>query len=213
MSDALQERKDWIGVQWADPGDEREVRLLDYASGTGNITRALGGFVTTIRGIDISEKMVDEYNKAIRSSGMKTEQANAVVGDLCTEDVQSHLDGKEYYDFDIVAIGLGFHHFENLPLSTKRLAERLRSGGVLLIVDFLPFDSEAQHRAQPPDADTPDMSATIKHSGFTEEGIKKLFGEAGLEDARFDVVGDVDMELKKGWVKRTVSISKGINYT
>ena len=164
--------------------------------------------MTTIRGVDISEKMVDEYNKAVQSSGMSTEQAHAVVGDLCTEDVQSHFTGKEYYDFDLVAIGLGFHHFENIPLSTKRLAERLKPGGVLLIVDFLPFDKELQHKAQPPDADAPDMSATIKHSGFTEAGTKQLFEEAGLEDARFDVVGEVDMELKKGWVKRTMFVAR-----
>lgn len=40
--------------------------------------------------------------------------------------------------FDIAVVGLGFHHFDDPALAAKRLVERLRPGGVLLILDFLP---------------------------------------------------------------------------
>ena len=126
VSDALQTRKTWLGAQWTTPEEQqqqspREVRLLDYACGTGAVTKALGSYVTTIRGIDISENMVKHYNEAARSSGLAPEQAHAVVGDLLGATVPSELSGPDFYDFDVAAIGLGFHHFENPPLAVKRL--------------------------------------------------------------------------------------------
>lgn len=40
--------------------------------------------------------------------------------------------------FDVVAVGLGFHHFDDPEYAAKRLVARLKPGGVLLILDFLP---------------------------------------------------------------------------
>lgn len=39
VTDATRARLDWIGVNWAKSGDSREVRLLDYACGTGCVSR------------------------------------------------------------------------------------------------------------------------------------------------------------------------------
>lgn len=202
VADALQQRRDWLGADWVDKQHEsgnQNVKLLDYACGTGAVTRALGSYVNTIRGIDISENMVSHFNEAARSSGLSAEQANAVVGDLLGATVSPQLQTSEYYDFDVAAIGLGFHHFEDPPQAVRRLAERLKPGtGVLIIVDFLPFDHMA------------DMQSTIKHNGFTANGIKRLLEAAGLEDFGFEVVPEpVVMELKDGPKKRTLFVAKG----
>lgn len=202
VADALQQRKDWFGAQWTDSDNSsgtQSVKLLDYACGTGAVTKALGGYVNTIRGIDISENMVSHFNEAARSSGLSQEQANAVVGDLLGATVSTELQTPEYYDFDVAAIGLGFHHFEDPPQAVKRLAERLKPAtGVLIIVDFLPFDHMA------------DMQSTIKHNGFTANGIKRLFEAAGLEEFGFEVVPEpAIMELKDGTKKRTLFVAKG----
>ncbi|KAK1844698.1 methyltransferase domain-containing protein [Colletotrichum chrysophilum] len=82
----IRKRKDFIGVDWVDEDDDededegdensgkpaaaetnpatdsRPVRLLDYACGTGLISRALAQFTTHCVGIDISENMVAAYN-------------------------------------------------------------------------------------------------------------------------------------------------------
>jgi len=202
VADALQQRKDWLGAQWVDSDAEPgtgSIKLLDYACGTGAVTKALGGYVNTIRGIDISENMVSHFNEAARSSGLSQEQANAVVGDLLGATVPAELQAPEYYDFDVAAIGLGFHHFEDPPLALIRLAERLKPAtGVLIIVDFLPFDHMA------------DMQSTIKYNGFTANGIKRIFEAAGFEDFGFEVVPEpVIMELKDGTKKRTLFVAKG----
>lgn len=188
------------------------------------MTKALGSYVTTIRGIDISENMVKHYNEAARSSGLAPEQAHAVVGDLLGATVPSELSGPDFYDFDVAAIGLGFHHFENPPLAVKRLTERLRAEtGVLIIVDFLPFEhgshshgggghshGHSQDQQNQNNPVLPNMRQTIKHHGFTSDGIQRLFEAAGLEDFAFDILPEPAVfEFEEGRKERTIFIAKG----
>lgn len=150
-------------------------------------------------GIDLSEKMVDEYNKAASSS--PDLHATAIVGDLCAASPPpQNLQGPEYHDFDLAVIGLGFHHFEDPALAVQRLGERLKPGGVLVIIDFVPFGHEQR--------DMGEMAHTIKHDGFTQEDMERLYGEGGMGEVKYDVVGDVRMELKKGSVDRTMFIAR-----
>ncbi|KAK4508018.1 hypothetical protein PRZ48_001753 [Zasmidium cellare] len=212
VAEGLQSRKDWLGAQWLDPSDSKQdVRLLDYACGTGAITKALGPYVSTIRGIDISENMVQKYNETARSSGLSEEQAHAVVGDLCGETVTENLNGSEWYDFDIAVIGLGFHHMEHPSLAIKRLAERLKpSTGVLVIIDFLPFDVKKDHDASGEQGKFPEMKHTIKHNGFTGEQMRDLYLAAGFEDFEVVVLKEpAVMELKDGTVQRTLFFARG----
>jgi SAM-dependent methyltransferase len=209
VGSALNSRKDWLGASWISPRDPegREVKLLDYACGTGAVTKALGAYVHTIRGIDISENMVTHYNEAARSSGLSETQTNAVVGDLLGSTIPDDLNTAEYHNFDIAVIGLGFHHFEDPALAAKRLTERLKPAtGVLVIVDFLPFEPSDLAK----DPKYAEMQQTIKHNGFTSTGLKALFEQAGLEDFDFATLPEqVVMELKDGTKKRTLFIAKG----
>jgi SAM-dependent methyltransferase len=168
--------------------------------------------------------MVTHYNEAARSSGLTTEQAHAVVGDLIgPEEPVAELSGPEFYNFDVAAIGLGFHHFEDPPLAVKRLGERLKAEtGVLIIVDFLPFEhnpdaaaqhnhnhnhgSEHSHHQQPPHS----AAHTIKHSGFTSAGIERLFAAAGLtEDFAFDILPEPAVfDFPEGRKERTLFVAK-----
>ena len=177
--------------------------------------------------------MVTHYNEAARSSGLTTEQAHAVVGDLIgPEEPAAELSGPEFYNFDVAAIGLGFHHFEDPPLAVKRLGERLKAEtGVLIIVDFLPFEhnpdaaaaaqhnhghggeqhthshSHDQHGTQQP---VRSAQHTIKHNGFTSAGIQRLFASAGLtEDFAFDVLPEPAVfDFPEGRKERTLFIAK-----
>lgn len=183
----------------------RETRLLDYACGTGSITKALGPWITTARGIDISENMVKKYNEAARSSGISEERINAVVGDLLADEVPDHLNKPEYREFDLAVIGLGFHHFENPLRAVERLSERLKAGtGVLLIIDFLPFDEEQSSTTDP-------WQGTIKTRGFAMSNIEKLYKLAGLEKFSFSLVDEpAILETKDGTKNRSIFIARGI---
>ena len=69
-------------------------------------------------------------------------EMRAYQGNLCNpgDPNPPALASPEFFDFDIAAVGLGFHHFDDPKLAARRLAERLKPGGVLMILDFLPHD-------------------------------------------------------------------------
>lgn len=182
---------DWIGVDFLDPSNasqvegtdtpSRQVRVLDYACGPGTITDILQGHATEFVGIDISQNMVKTYNQRFQDHS-----SEAFVGDLLVPDNggaqggTESVSGSRFFDFDLVVVGYGFHHFENLEPATSRLVSRLRPGGVFLIVDFV---THAKIEDNVP------ANRITAHLGFGEEDVKSIFGTAGLVD-----VGVVEME-------------------
>lgn len=201
----------------------REVRFLDYACGTGLVSRvctrfssspfdahgsqAFGACVTTTRGIDISEKMVAEFNRLASEASLPSSQIHAVAGNLLSDPPEDSISGSEFYNFDIAAVGLGFHHIEQHTLMLERLAGRLKQGGVLLIADFLigkGIDEEHVHSMQHT------AKNTLSVAGFTEEQMKGTYEAAGLGDFAFRVFEEkVHMEFGGTPRTRTVFLAKG----
>ncbi|TEA20981.1 putative methyltransferase [Colletotrichum sidae] len=197
----ISKRKDFVGADWVEDDDEdededsgsdddeqqrqsadavgtssgdrsRSVRLLDYACGTGLISRALAQYTTQCVGIDISENMVAAYNARAENQGLSPSEMQAHQGDL-TDPSTPHPEaftGPEFHNFDVASVGLGFHHFHDPEFAAKRLVDRLRPGGVLIILDFLPHG--AMDGALP-------AADTVKHHGFSEERVRRMFEEAG----------------------------------
>ncbi|KAH8597863.1 S-adenosyl-L-methionine-dependent methyltransferase [Bisporella sp. PMI_857] len=228
--DEIQDRRDWIGVDWleessedgsedgskakpssaahsTDVHEEKTVRLLDYACGTGLVSRALAPYVTQCIGIDLSENMVNEYNTGAMNQGIPEEEMHAVVGNLISANPGAAplLQDEKYFGFDIAAVGLGWHHFDNPALAAKILAERLKKGGVLLIIDFLPHAGHGEHnhghnhghshghahsghdhyhgngKDKGKNEEKPHTGEhTVIHFGFSEEDTRTMFENAGL---------------------------------
>jgi SAM-dependent methyltransferase len=169
----------WIGVPFNEISSTFEsssaptsLRVLDYACGPGTMTAALENRATEYCGIDLSDGMVNAYNERFNSETSESQkfQAHAIVGNLLEETVPEHLSDPRFFRFDLAVVGVGFHHFSDVQLATKRLAERLKPDGVLLIVDFLSHAPEDKYKN------------IISHHGFSEETVKGLFEGAGLQD-------------------------------
>jgi SAM-dependent methyltransferase len=118
--------------------------------------------------------MVKEYNKSAENQGIPPSEMFAYTGNLLdpSDPSPAALSGPEFYDFGIAAVGLGFHHFDDPTLAAKRMAERLKPGGVLLIIDFQPHEHLHHHLHDHPAA------KTVTHMGFSEVDIKTMFEEA-----------------------------------
>ncbi|KAI0403584.1 S-adenosyl-L-methionine-dependent methyltransferase [Xylaria palmicola] len=230
----LQARLDFIGVDWASDEDEddedsdagaddddddkprRQVRLLDYACGTGMMSRALIPYTTQCIGMDVSEGMVAAYNTAAENQGLSPKEMHAVLGDLAAETVSDALSSPELFNFDIAVVGGGFHHFGDPALAAKRLVERLRPGGVLLIWDFLPHGAPHRHGQhhhhghhqsghdghghghehshghgdEDGKKDGRDVYSSVMHHGFSEAQMREIFAAAGAAaNFRLEVVG------------------------
>lgn len=86
--------------------------------------------------------MVSVYNKNASNQGLSPNEMSAAVGNLLEPEDPSPADfkGEDWFNFDLAVVGFGFHHFEDPTLAATRLAERLKPGGVLMIIDFLPHE-------------------------------------------------------------------------
>jgi len=177
-------------------------------------TQALAPYVTQCMGIDLSEGMVNEYNSSAQNQGILSSEMHAVLGNLidATNPNPSPLSSPEFHDFDIAVVGLGFHHFDDPALAAKRLAERLKKGGVLMIVDFMPHEHFHGHDSHNHGHDHP-AKKTVMHMGFSDEEVKKMFEGAGVGGGfKFVVLGKgVVFENKEKGMKmeRSVFMARG----
>lgn len=146
--------------------------------------------------------MIATYNSRMNDSNISN--ATASLGDLVTADPSPPLsDPKSPRDYDIAAVGLGFHHFENPELCIGRLVERLKpETGVCLIIDWLPEthgDGAMDH-----------MKHTIKYHGFDEKRMREIFEGAGLVDFGFVVLDEpLVLEMKGKKVEKTAFLARG----
>ncbi|KAG8671824.1 hypothetical protein FPOAC2_05185 [Fusarium poae] len=161
---SIQHRIPFIGIK-------QDSRLLDYACGTGMLSRVLSQHTSEAIGIDLSEHMVNVYNAQAQSQGSSRRAFQGNLADPTDISPEAFTDAK-FFGFDVAGVGLGFHHFDKPDLASKRLAERLKPGGVLFIIDFV------AHKIDPQDA----AKRGIAHHGFSEEQIRNMFEDAGLTD-------------------------------
>ncbi|KAI5851260.1 S-adenosyl-L-methionine-dependent methyltransferase [Morchella snyderi] len=142
IADEVLKRKEWSGVAW----DEDNTRLLDYACGTGMFSKILAPYTKQLIGMDLSEGMVDLFNKSVHDQGIPSEEMRAIVANLCVDKPDPVLSDPDYHDFDAVISTFALHHVSDAPLAINRLVERLKKEtGVLLIIDFRTHDPVFPH--------------------------------------------------------------------
>ncbi|KAJ5606467.1 hypothetical protein N7510_009248 [Penicillium lagena] len=191
LTEQAQQHRLWLSDRWidTDAGKGQEIKMLEYACGPGAVSMALAPFLTKVIGIDLSDNMIDEYNRNATAVGF----SNKVTGykaDLLGESVAAQFSGPEFIDFDVLTVSMALHHFEHPDQALKRLASRVKKGGVCLIIDFVPHTPHAHghghgHGHGREGHDFGDASATVMTHGFSREDMQKLFEGAGL-GARFE---------------------------
>ncbi|PTB64977.1 S-adenosyl-L-methionine-dependent methyltransferase [Trichoderma citrinoviride] len=201
IADSLSENVEWLGVRSRSEGSP-PVKLLDYACGFGMVSSTLLGHFDIVRGIDISDTSVAGYNEIARKSGVPAEQMVAVQGSIPSTETDTVLAKKEFFDFDLIAISMALHHIDDRVGVLSGLYERLRSGGVLVVIDLTP-EADAHGHSQShghghshnhshahSKDHVHDHSAaqhTIsKHGSFGPEDMKALMVEAGFVPESFD---------------------------
>ncbi|KAK9241081.1 S-adenosyl-L-methionine-dependent methyltransferase [Lipomyces kononenkoae] len=184
ISEFLAGHEDWIGVQ--PPREARQTKLMDYACGSGVVSRTLHHLFSKCIGVDLSDAMLDQYRETAAELDLDESRMMAIQGDLCAPEVKPTnpaVRDEELSGFDLVAISLALHHIEDIDLAVKRLAERLRPGGVLLIIDGASTgEAENSGMSAPPGHPA---AHTISHSSFTQAQIFRLYEQAGCGESQF----------------------------
>ncbi|OJD14544.1 hypothetical protein AJ78_05125 [Emergomyces pasteurianus Ep9510] len=144
----LEKNLDWLGIvdDRTSAAEVAEKKMLDYACGDGFLTRVYHPFFTKCIGIDIAAGMVKKFNETAAQLGLAPEKMYAVKGDLSTsapellkeEGVTApDLSGDEFFNFDFAGVALALHHMEDPQTTIVKMADRLKSGGVILVIDLL----------------------------------------------------------------------------
>jgi len=179
------------------PFDESKTTVLDFACGTGLISRELAAHTNKIVGVDISEAMVKQYNQRVENQGIPPEEMRAVCTEL--KGTVEELDGVK---FDVIVCASAYHHFESIEEVTRTLAFHLKPGGYLMVSDIMKpsngdevFPHDGAH-----------IHIVAHKGGFDETDIRKAFDAADLHDTSFDKITStkwvngrsIDIFLAKG---------------
>lgn len=160
--------------------------------------------MTKVLGLDLSDNMVNEYNKNAEKTGF-ADKMSARTGDLLADNVSAELSGPEYYNFDVVVVSMALHHFYDPAKALKTLGERLKKGGACIIIDLVPDESSGHehnhhhhphHHDHPPHHDHhhdpfPEGTAeTIGVHGFSSDTLKGMFEKAGFVNFGYEVIDE-----------------------
>ncbi|KAF9453664.1 hypothetical protein P691DRAFT_799616 [Macrolepiota fuliginosa MF-IS2] len=92
--------------------DEDETVVMDFACGVGLISRELIPYSKSVVGVDISQRMVDEYNRHALSSFLKPGGSLLVIDLLKDDNLDVDNLFPEHREHDIVAHRGGFTQIE-----------------------------------------------------------------------------------------------------
>lgn len=182
--------------------------MLDYACGDGVISRALKPHFASVIGMDVSSVMLEKYDATVSKLGLSTNEMMGVRGDLLGDAVQTEpsLSEKELSNFDLIAVSMALHHFEDPALSMKKLVSRLKTGGTILIIDWAPLDGstpaqkayqeELKISKEPEDMAMSEAEKASRHTismpdGFTEQQMTDLFEQGGCTEVRWKLADEL----------------------
>ncbi|WP_281950480.1 class I SAM-dependent DNA methyltransferase [Nitrosophilus kaiyonis] len=135
---------------------KKDFKILDFGCGTGLLSYNFENDVKEIVGIDLSSKMVEEFNKKSKSKKIKA---------YC-KDIEN-LDEK----FDLIISSMTFHHIKDIEKIGKILKDRLNKDGYLCIADLESEDGTFHDKG----------NEGVYHFGFDIENLSKIFSKIGFK--------------------------------
>ncbi|KAF0548843.1 S-adenosyl-L-methionine-dependent methyltransferase [Gigaspora margarita] len=169
--------------------DLEGYEVMDFACGTGLVSQDLCTHVKSILGVDLSQNMVNEYNKKVWQQGIDKEEMQAICLEL-KESEGDQLNGRK---FDLIVCASAYHHLDDINSTTRMLASYLKQGGELIVLD-LKKDPEVSHMFHGGNKDH-----IISHEGgFYPEELEKVFLATGmLENVSSKVAFSFPKQIEK----------------
>ncbi len=125
--------------------------LMDFAAGTGLLAMFLAPRCKTVYAVDQSEAMIQQLHNKL--DAQKNDGSNgisnivAVVTDILDGAASNgELKGKQ---FDVITCTNSYHHLSDPAKVTQVLAEYLKPGGHLAVVDLVKTEKSAEFHSAP----------------------------------------------------------------
>lgn len=197
--------------------------MLEYACGPGHISlvsyleavvsdltfQALAPFVTRLVGVDLSDGMLDEFNKNVREAG-RSDTVVGIKANLLADESPAGLSAPEYFDFDLLVVSMALHHFEYPEQALNRLGQRLKKGGVIMVLDMIP-ESDPHFGQDHARHQMGEVVETISKHGFTVEEMHKMYEDAGAGNGFKYRILEEPLEFTKNGnsFRKTIFIARG----
>ena len=157
------------------------MELFELGTGTGLLSFYLAPAVKNIIAGDNSEGMLQVLTEKLKETGVKN--IFPVYFDL---EKELEIANK----FDVIFSMMVLHHIEDLANAAAKLAQMLKNGGKIAIVDLVKEDGDFHHD-----------HTGVKHFGFAEAELREAFGAAGFKKIMIEVVFTIQKEILAGEMK------------
>ena len=153
--------------------DPNTTEVLDFACGSGLLSRHLAPLSKSVLGVDISQGMVDVYNEEVSKAGIDPSKVRAMVKDITG--APEELEGRK---FDVIVCSMAYHHLSSISATTLALRSHLRPCGSILVIDIHELASDSRAASELKTIHS--VNQQHKH-GFSEEEFRALFvDEVGI---------------------------------
>jgi SAM-dependent methyltransferase len=164
----------------------------------------------TFHGLDIATSQVKRFNEEaarLCPVGDTKTKMLAVQGDL--NDPQDPFTRPEWFEFDATIISMALHHVQDPAELLKRLRQRVKPGGSIVVIDWLQKSSRDASASTDEGRMTRLSEGPKIWPGFSAEDIEKHFKAAGCSEVDVDVYsGPIDAPVEMEGYSR-MFIAKG----
>jgi len=148
----------------------KEMRIMDFGSGTGLLLERVAPFVGSVSAIDVSPAM----NDVLRS---KLDEISCVVEIHEMDLTKENLEGK----FDSIISSMTLHHIDDIGGLFDTFYGLLERNGIIAIADL---DKE--------DGSFHDSNEGVFHFGFERNEFLKYAEDAGFRDLKIQTVSSLE---------------------
>uniref|UniRef100_A0A0W0FWP2 Hexaprenyldihydroxybenzoate methyltransferase n=1 Tax=Moniliophthora roreri TaxID=221103 RepID=A0A0W0FWP2_MONRR len=187
----------------AAPFDKGFSEVMDFGCGNGFNSSLLAIDTKSILGVDISNGMVDEYNRNVEKWGFNKISSTkgklkAVRADITDKEsgIPPELQGRQ---FDIIFCCMTYHHLPSIVDTTRALADFLKPGGTLLVVDWVKPEIMLEL--------SEDQQSLIKVPGLSKQEMRSAFEAAGLTFRSYEAVVTMDDSVEDKQIYNTAFLA------
>ena len=167
----------------------KDFRVLDVATGTGHLSRAIAPHVKNVVAIDITPKML---------AYAREERARSKLTNISIEEGKAEILPHQSDCFDLVASRLAIHHFEKPIIQLQEMVRVCKPDHRVCVIDLIAPENKRLAETYNRLERLRDPSHTL---ALSKKQMSKLLSDAGVMVETIEA-RDVEVDFQR-WVQMT----------